>query len=177
MSLDAFGPTTKRLDQFRAGLEGAAGILPQTHLKPISDAQCATLQFVRDLPNYPEFGLYFELSNREIASGTRLEGRILNAAGQFLHLVVIDDDGLVQSLDSFLTLAGDAVEFAIPLTFQGGPIDTQQLLLAIAAPINLSTTERMNGASAFAFFSALETERSQNGIPLDLSMVAFSVVP
>lgn len=177
LTLDAFGETTKRLDRFRAGLEEAAGIVPGTYLKPVSTAQCATLSFIKQLPTYPEFGLYFEMAEREIKSGNRLVGRIRNTSGLFLHLLLIDDEGTVQSLDSFLKFRAGAAEFSIPMTYQGGPIDTQQLIMAVGSPGRLDTIEDLNGASAFAFFAALEGERAEKGLAVDLSMVAFSVQP
>ncbi|WP_204415143.1 hypothetical protein [Actibacterium sp. 188UL27-1] len=177
LTLDAFGETTKRLDRFRTGLEEAAGIVPGTYLKPVSTAQCAAVSFIKQLPTYPQFGLYFEIGARDIKSGGKLSGRIRNTSGLFLHLLLIDDEGTVQGLDSFLQFRAGAAEFSIPMTYQGGPIDTQQLIMAVGSPGRLDTIQQLNGASAFAFFAALEAERAQKDLDIDLSMVAFSVQP
>lgn len=175
LTLDAFGETTKRLDVFKEGLDGAAGIVPNTYLKPVSEAQCATLSFIRAAPRYPAFTTYFELERREIPSGDTLTGRIYNTGGQVLHLLLIDDEGTVQTLDSFVRFRAAAAEFSIPMTFQGGPIVTQQLLLAVVSPKRLATVRDMNGKKADAFFAALAREQKDGQLRVDLSMVAFNV--
>ena len=175
LTLDAFGETSKRLDGFKDGLDASAGIVPGTYMKPVSDAQCATLQFIKKVPRYPAFGVYFDLAEREITSGTILKGEIHNTGGLILHFLLVDDEGTVQSLDSFLKFSRIAAQFEIPMTFQGGPIVTQQLLLAIGSPVRLNTVKEMNGSPAVSFFDALETERANRSLDLDLSMVAFSV--
>jgi hypothetical protein len=175
LTLDAFGETSKRLDGFKDGLDESAGIVPGTYLKPVSDAQCATLQFIKQVPRYPAFGVYFDLAEREITSGTILKGEIHNTGGLILHFLLVDDEGTVQSLDSFLKFSRIAAQFEIPMTFQGGPIVTQQLLLAIGSPVRLNTVKDLNGSSAELFFAALEAERAARSLDIDLSMVAFSV--
>ena len=179
LTLDAFGESAARLDGFRAGMEAATGLspatLPGTYLKPISPAQCAALDFLRDAARYPAFGLYFDLPVRVIASGATLSARIHNTSGQVLHLVLIDDEGLVQTLDGFLRFTRGAGQFAIPMTFQGGPIVTQQLLLAIASPVPLETVRRASGQEAAPFFATLREELTTRGLTPDMAMVAFSV--
>ena len=179
LTLDAFGESAARLDGFRAGMEAATGLsaatLPGTYLKPISPAQCAALDFLRDAARYPAFGLYFDLPVRVIASGATLSARIHNTSGQVLHLVLIDDEGLVQTLDGFLQFRRGAGQFAIPMTFQGGPIVTQQLLLAIASPVPLETVRRASGQEAAPFFATLREELTTRGLTPDMAMVAFSV--
>jgi len=179
LTLDAFGESAARLDGFRAGMEAATGLspatLPGTYLKPISPPQCAALDFLRDAARYPAFGLYFDLPVRVIASGATLSARIHNTSGQVLHLVLIDDEGLVQTLDGFLRFTRGAGQFAIPMTFQGGPIVTQQLLLAIASPVPLETVRRASGQEAAPFFATLREELTTRGLTPDMAMVAFSV--
>jgi hypothetical protein len=175
LSLDAFGETDQRLDGFRQGIEAKAGVVPSTFLKPVSDAQCATLAFIKATPRYPEFGMYFRVAEREIISGNFLSGEILNTTGMQIHLLLIDDDGLVQSLDSFLKFTRSAAVFEIPMTFQGGPIVTQQLLMAVGSIGRLDTIKAMNGTPAQDFFTALQDEQSARALDIDMSMIAFSV--
>jgi hypothetical protein len=175
LSLDAFGETDRRLDGFRQGIEAKAGVVPSTFLKPVSDAQCATLAFIKATPRYPEFGMYFRVAEREIISGNFLSGEILNTSGMQIHLLLIDDDGLVQSLDSFLKFTRSAAGFEIPMTFQGGPIVTQQLLMAMGSIGRLDTIKAMNGTPAQEFFRALQEEQSARALDIDMSMIAFSV--
>ena len=175
LTLDAFGPTTASLDGFRTGLEAETGTIPGTYLKPVSEAQCATLAFIRRAPAYPAFNLYFDMPAREIASGEYLSGRILNVSGQVVHFLIIDDEGTVQALDSFLKFTRSGASFDIPMSLTAGPVVTQQLLLAIGTPARLATVTEQNGIAAASFFQSLENELKTKGISADLSMVAFSV--
>ncbi|MBT0957253.1 hypothetical protein IV417_07645 [Alphaproteobacteria bacterium KMM 3653] len=176
LTLDAFGETSARLDSFKAGIEEQTGAVPGTYLKPVSAAQCRTLEFIRTVPGYPEFSVYFQMPAREIESGSLLTGQIFNTSGKVLHLLLIDDEGTVQALDGFLKFTATSALFEIPMSFDGdAPIDTQQLLLAVAAPVKLETVTGQNGQSAAEFFEALQFELVLKGLELDLSMVAFSV--
>ncbi len=175
LTLDAFGPTSASLDDFRAGMEAQTGDIPNTFLKPVSEAQCATLAFIREARAYPAFNLYFDMENRVIASGDYLEGRILNVSGQVVHFLLIDDEGTVQALDGFLQFTRQGASFSIPMNLTAGPVVTQQLLLALGTPARLDVVQEQNGAEATAFFAALAAELEARGISPDLSMVAFSV--
>ncbi|SIN84688.1 hypothetical protein [Vannielia litorea] len=175
LTLDAFGPTSASLDGFRAGMEAQTGEIPNTFLKPVSEAQCAALVFIREARAYPAFNLYFDMSDRVIASGDYLEGRILNVSGQVVHFLLIDDEGTVQALDGFLQFTREGARFSIPMNLTAGPVVTQQLLLAVGTPARLDVVTAENGAEASAFFAALAKELEARGISPDLSMVAFSV--
>ncbi|MGR3795334.1 hypothetical protein [Vannielia sp. SX4] len=175
LTLDAFGPTSASLDGFRAGLEAETGEIPNTFLKPVSEAQCATLGFIREASAYPAFNLYFDMAERTIASGDYLEGRILNVSGQVVHFLLIDDEGTVQALDGFLQFTRQGASFSIPMNLTAGPVVTQQLLLAVGTPARLDVVKEQNGTEATAFFAALTKELEARGISPDLSMVAFSV--
>ncbi|QDC09173.1 hypothetical protein FHY55_07930 [Oceanicola sp. D3] len=175
LTLDAFGPSSASLDGFRAGMEAETGEIPNTFLKPVSEAQCATLTFIREAKAYPAFNLYFDMENRVIASGDYLEGRILNVSGQVVHFLLIDDEGTVQALDSFLQFTRGGASFSIPMNLTAGPVVTQQLLLAVGTPARLDVVKDENGTEAASFFAALAAELEARGISADLSMVAFSV--
>ncbi|MFY0632222.1 MAG: hypothetical protein JXQ91_00295 [Vannielia sp.] len=175
LTLDAFGPTSASLDGFRAGMEAETGEIANTFLKPVSEAQCATLTFIREAKAYPAFNLYFDMENRVIASGDYLEGRILNVSGQVVHFLLIDDEGTVQALDGFLQFTRAGASFSIPMNLTAGPVVTQQLLLAVGTPARLDVVQSDNGTEAASFFKALAAELEARGITADLSMVAFSV--
>lgn len=173
--LETFARNTNDLDGFRAALETRTGRLPNTRMKPVSDAQCRALAFVQDSPAYPAFQLYFELEAHQIASGDRLSGRIGNTTGGFLSFLLIDDEGLVQDLGSFLKFTRGAAVFSVPMTLSGGPVETQQLLMALSTPARPDTVRTGSGTPADTFFTNLAAELAAKGIREDLAVVAFSV--
>ncbi len=173
--LETFARSTDDLDQFRAALETETQTLPGTVMKPISAAQCDALPFITKSPQYPEFQLYFDLANRDIPSGSQLEGQIGNLTGGFMSLLLIDDDGIVQDLTSFLRFRPGVAEFSIPMTLQGSPVETRQLLMALSTTTRLQTLSGLSGQPADDVFSQLALEIALQGGGEDIALVAFSV--
>jgi len=135
------------------------------------------MEFVQGADSYPAFRLYFDLKDRAIASGSALAGAVGNATEGVLNLVLVDDEGKVQDLGSFLRFTRGKAIFSVPMTFKGGPIQTQQLLMAISTPGRLATVSDFSGQPARAFFQRLNLELVQRGMSADLALVAFNVLP
>jgi hypothetical protein len=173
--LEVFAQTKVELAGFADELMARIGRTPNSTMKPISAAQCAAANFVSDGPAYPKFRLFFDIPRREIKSGEMLEGRIGNASGAFVSFLLIDDEGVVQDLNSFLQFVPGGARFRIPMFLTGSPVATQQLLMAISSPTLLQSVISMNGAKAEAFFPALASELRQKGHAEDVALVAFSV--
>jgi len=173
--LEAFARNSSDLDHFRQALEKRLGRMPNTTMKAISDAQCATMAFVSDGPAYPNFKLFFEIDQRVIKSGDRLIGRIGNATGGVITFLLIDDEGTVQDLSGFLKFVRGGATFSIPMSLTAGPVVTQQLLMALSTPARLITVTDANDPKAVDFFPALAAELRRRGQTEDVALVAFSV--
>lgn len=173
--LETFANSPDDLEAFRTALADETQALPGTVMKPISEAQCDALPFVTKSPRYPEFQLYFDLTARDIPSGTLLEGRIGNLSGGFMSLMLVDDDGIVQDLTSFLRFRPGAAEFSIPMTLQGSPVETRQLLMALSTTTRLQTLRGLSGQPAADVFTQLTLEILRQGGGEDIALVAFSV--
>lgn len=173
--LEVFAQTKVELAEFADKLSARIGRTPNSTMKPISAAQCAAASFVSEGPAYPRFKLFFDIPRREIKSGEMLEGRIGNASGAFVSFLLIDDEGVVQDLNSFLQFVPGGARFRIPMSLTGSPVVTQQLLMAISSATLLQSVISMNGAKAEAFFPALASELRQKGHTEDVALVAFSV--
>jgi len=174
---ETFARSKSDLDTFRAALEEKTGVLSATTMKAISDAQCAAMQFVQEADSYPSFKLYFDLKDRSIASGTTLSGSIGGATAGVLNLILIDDEGKVQDIGSFLKFAQGKAIFEVPMTYAGGPIDTQQVLMAIVTQGRISTVKDYSGSPAPQFFQRLALELRRTGMREDIALVAFNVIP
>jgi hypothetical protein len=174
--LEVFAKDAADLTEFRNRLEGQVGQrMPNTTMKPISADQCAVMGFLTEGPSYPRFKLFFDLPRRVIQSGEALEGRIGNTSGGFITFLVIDDEGTVQDLATFLQFVPGGARFSIPLSLTAGPVETQQLLLVMSTPARLRTVELHNGAKAESFFPLLAAELRERGQTEDVALVAFSV--
>ncbi|MCL1629193.1 hypothetical protein M3N55_10655 [Roseibaca sp. V10] len=175
LRFEVFGPAATGLDAFRAGLEDETGLIPAMVLRPISEGQCNTLDFVRATPDYPATGLYFELDSRVIASGSQLSGRMAGRSADqgALHLLLVDNAGRVQILDRFLDANG---RFAIPMTLQGGEVQTWQLLMAVSVPERIDLLRGLDGPQAAGpLFSALSNAMQRIGLRPGVALMAFGL--
>jgi hypothetical protein len=172
---ETFALSETDLAAFRQSIEAETGRLPNSHMKPVSPAQCRALAFLTESAAYPAFQLVFDLPERSIASGSVLTGRLVNTSGGFISLLLIDDEGLVQDLGGFLRFTPGAAIFSIPMTLRGAPVETQQLLMALSTPASLATVREGSGTAANTFFAALTAELQARGVTEDIALIAFSV--
>ncbi|RAP41084.1 hypothetical protein BYZ73_11675 [Rhodovulum viride] len=98
----------------------------------IDPRQCPVLELLRDSPDYPATRLGLGLDRTEVASGGRLTGGLRGVGGRYVLLLLIDNNGVVQDLQRFLSFAGNRARFDVPVTLAGPARDTSQLLLAVA---------------------------------------------
>jgi serine/threonine-protein kinase len=176
MALEVFGPTSARLEQFGAQISTELGTLTGVTERAVTAAQCRVLQFLRSLPSYPAFSSYIQLDDRIIPSGTFLRGRVLGTGARNVHLVIVDNEGRVQSLDRFLLLDGGGVRFRIPMTLTVSRVETWQLLLALSSETRLPLVDQMTGPeTSTKFFESLASGLRRSGTRVDVALMAFSV--
>ena len=138
----------------------------------VDNRQCAALNYVRENPTYPAFRLSVSLDQATIESGSNLTGSIGNTAGRYISLLLIDDNGVVQDLGTYLSFTGTAARFDVPMTRAGGARDTSQTILALATAARPATLTAQNGQLADDFFAALRAEIGPNA---PLVLVPFDV--
>ena len=172
---ETFASSRADLTRFRQSLERETGTLPGTVMKPVSAEQCEALPFVTKSARYPEFQLYFDLSSRDIPSGDVLSGRLGNTSGGVISLLLIDDDGVVQDLGSFLKFRPGYAGFDIPMTLQGSPVETRQILMALSTRSRLKSLGSLSGGQAQDVFPKLALEILLQGGGEDVALVGFSV--
>ncbi len=151
-----------------------ADLVPRpTERRILIDArQCAALNFARENRFYPAFRLSVSLDQASIPSGTNLTGAIGNTAGRYISLLLVDDNGVVQDIGSYLSFTGSAARFDVLLTRDGNVRDTSQTLVALATATRPSTLNTQNGQLAADFFAAL---RSELGPDTPLVLIPFEV--
>jgi hypothetical protein len=176
VTFQTFGRDKVREDAFRQALFEVNGFEAEISSGNVADPQCLALSFARGAKRYPGFSLMIDLDEAEVASGTALSGSVLNAGGRELHLLLVDDEGRVQSLDNLLA-AGDGTDrpFSTPLTLTGGPVATKQILIAIATDDPLAALAAPVDEPANAYFKRLGQEIAATGADVDLAVEGFSV--
>ena len=174
--VQTFGDNEAVQAAFRRALSGSTGISAEIHSGTVAGTQCLALSFAREVDRYPEFSLAIDLDAAETASGAQLSGTVRNAGDRFLHLLLIDDDGLVQNVDPYLAAAaGHARRFSAPVVLIDGPVATEQLLMAIASDRPIGLLQGPVRRPASSFFNALAAEIAAANADVDLAVEGFSV--
>jgi hypothetical protein len=176
VTFQTFGRNKAREDEFRHALGAVDALKTEISSGDVADPQCLALSFARETKRYPGFSLVIDLNESDMASGTKLSGKVLNAKGRDLHLLLVDDEGTVQSIDSFLS-AGEGTDrpFSVPLTLTGGkPVATKQILIAIATDPPLWGLDKITQPAA-DFFRELATQVEASHADVDLAVEGFNV--
>lgn len=135
-------------------LTGEDAAIPQTRTL-VDPRQCAALTFVRQNRDYPATRIGLRLDTEVIPTGGRLSGVMRGTAGRDVALLLIDNNGVMQSLNRFLSFSGNFARFDVPMTRVGQQRDTAQLLLAIASPTSLDPLRERSGQLAETALSDL----------------------
>ncbi|NDW06105.1 hypothetical protein [Jiella pacifica] len=144
----------------------------------VAEAQCRALASLPDMPGYPAYGLTLELDQRRIVSGRTLAGGIAGVpAGDTLDLLLVDDEGLVQSLSSYLTRKGATARFEVPVTASGPETRTAQILIALTLPEALIHADGAGGEPAGPFFEELAETLAAKGLKGEFAVDHFLVRP
>nr|WP_321455746.1 hypothetical protein [uncultured Cohaesibacter sp.] len=154
---------------------------------PITNSQCDAISFAQhnNLPANITMGI--KLEQTIIQSGSLLKGGIWGG-GKEVHLLLVDDEGNVQSMDPLLkptiamtavdgTVSDSGVAFNTPIVLTGKTDAAVQLLVALRSSKTPQTLITQNGSKADRFFAALSQEYKSNNLVLALAFTAFVVKP
>lgn len=106
------------------------GPIPQARAL-VDPRQCPALTFLRELQDYPATRPGLSLDAADIPQGGRLTGLVNGIGGRYLLLLLIDNNGVVQDMQRFITFSGNQARYDIPVTRNGALRDTKQILLAL----------------------------------------------
>lgn len=175
VGVDGFASEPERVDRLGGRLAQTIETPVDVRGHTVSTTQCAALSFAGGLGASPEASLAVELAATRVESGGELAGTVGNVARPWFYLLVVDHAGKVQEVDrARLRSAGPgAVGFAVPLTRMGDPVDTVQLLLAIASDEILEMVWLREGGRADGYFEDLREEIARSGGSVDFGVAAF----
>lgn len=130
----------------------------------IDPRQCPALDFLRAHAEYPATRLGLSLDATAVTSGGRMTGFVRGAAGRQLTLLLVDDNGVVQNLNRFLSFSGNLARFDVPVTRDGAPRPTGQILIALATRGQPSQLLDRAGQLAEDVFPGLPSDLSENAL-------------
>ncbi len=122
----------------------------------IDPRQCPALTYASNNSAYPASRLGIRLDSAEVPSGGRLSGIVRGVGGKSVLMLVIDANGVVQSLERFTTINGNFARFEVPVTRTGPQRDTAQILLILATSTPAEIIEQRLGQEARDVFAGLE---------------------
>ncbi|MCQ0990462.1 hypothetical protein [Jiella marina] len=168
------GRLTDFADHLRLPADQASPDTPRLSAERVGEAQCRVLSFLANAPGYPAYSLRLRLARRLVESGTHLLGRVEGiATGDTLDVLLVDDEGLVQSISAFIERSGEKAQFAVPVTVSGETVETAQIVLALALPDPLIHGNLAEGMPAERFFAALAEAQAASGIEAEFALDYF----
>lgn len=138
----------------------------------IDPRQCAALSYVRESRDYPATRLGVALDSADVLTGDRLTGVLRGVAGRYVLVLLVDNNGVVQDLQRFISFSGNFARLDVPVTRAGPLRDTSQLLLAIATDRPPATIRTRDGRLAADVFDGLAGEEAS---PPALTIATFDV--
>lgn len=135
------GADSELLEDYNGQITDDLGFMPVITSEVIDPRQCTLLDALRQSDSYPANRIGLSLESTALVNGDALTGKVIGAAGLFLSLLLIDDNGVVQDLAPFVTLEGVTPTFEAPVARAGRARVTRQILVALGTkdgPINVS---------------------------------------
>jgi len=183
-AIAVFGSDRGRLAEARRNGEAPGGTAdrpdsdwPDMAARPVTQAQCPALDFIRGAGDDPTDGISLDLWSPTAGDRQPLAGVVVHDGPVTLHLLLIDTAGQVHDLRRFLYPVPDGSQFSVPMTGAGDAGDHHQLLLAIAAPAALPLPDgRASQGRTFRagpFFETLQDTLARQGITPDLALAGF----
>lgn len=171
-TVEGFGNATDPFVKFDNVFKAAQGFEAQIHLRPVTTAQCAMVDFLR------RPGIAIDRSPRlQIGAFTMKSGEVLNGSveaggGLNLDIVLIGDDGLVYNLANFTRREGNKATFNLKLETTGGSA-RPQTVLALVSQEPLPVLSGPNPAPAGEFFANLKLDLARQSGKLGLALKYF----
>lgn len=174
-SISAFADAPEKVARLGDEYERRSGVDLRAHTQAVSQPQCGALAFARDLAQYPNFPLSLTLSPPQIGSGQELAGVISGLRKDTLYLMVVDDEGKAELVQSYTGLRVNVMPFHAPMTLTSGPVSTVQLLVAIASKGPLLSVPNRPGLPADDYFENLKREIISDQRSIDYGIAGFVV--
>ncbi|WP_226554202.1 ICP22 family protein [Celeribacter naphthalenivorans] len=158
VGLSLIGADRNALDTYSATiLEGFETV---TRVREeIDPRQCAALDAVALTASYPAARIGLSLASTNLQSGDTIEAQVSGAGGLDIAVLMIDDNGVVQDLSRFTTIANGIPVISAPVARVGSGRETRQILMVLGSEDGPFGLTEMDGRSAEDVFSALDRDR------------------
>ncbi len=173
-TLEGFGSNSAPFVAFDGAFKAAQGFEAQIHLRPMTEAQCPMVDFLRRPGIAIDRSPKIQIGAFNMKSGEILNGSVEAGGGQNLDVVLIGDDGLVYNLSSFAKREGGKVIFNLKLESTGGSA-RPQTVLALVTKEALPALSGPNPSPASEFFANLKLDLARQTGKLGLGIKYFRI--
>ena len=173
-TLEGFGSSSAPFVAFDGAFKAAQGFEAQIHLRPMTEAQCPMVDFLRRPGIGVDRSPKIQIGAFNMKSGEVLNGSVEAGGGQNLDVVLIGDDGLVYNLASFAKREGSKVVFNLKLESTGGAA-RPQTVLALVTKEALPALSGLNPSPASEFFANLKLDLARQTGKLGLGIKYFRI--
>ncbi len=173
--VEAFSVSREGVELLAADFERQAKSALETTVRRVAAAQCSALGFGRALPQYPNYLLQVNVINPEIRSGEILKGIVSGVVKDTLYLVAVDDEGNAKLVESGMGLTTDTYRFSEAVHLTTDPVESVQLLVAVASDGPLTSMPDRAGQPADLFFSRLTLEIISGDRSISYGMSSFTI--
>jgi hypothetical protein len=157
-SFTGFGGGRVRIQQFSEDFQRAVGVGPRLAMRPVMDAQCPAVDFIRSLRSLGASELAIIIDHQKIADFGNLIGHLEGEFDVHILLLLVDDDGAVQDLSGKLHRKGNVNVFAEPVRLRRQGRSRYQMLLAISTSTPLEAGATLTPGEAQQVFERLSVQ-------------------
>ena len=160
---------------FAAAFRQAVGVEPAMAIRPIMEAQCAAVDFLRELSAAKIPKVKLVLDAEVIADGGAITGHLEDDPKGEVRLLVIGDDGAVNDISKeFFRTKGTNFFYSHVVTNAEGR-SRNQIIVALVSSTPLTLTVTHQPGEAKALFEDLARQVKQPGTSVALGFSAFQV--
>lgn len=176
--IEAYGTSPAPFSRLSDAFEKRVGFAPNINLRQVDEAQCRAIDFLSSVKPAAEPGPVLSVGNDRLPNGGRLEGTLANTAGWQTELLVVDVQGNVYNVSSFLKPSGGVETFSLPVSLNGAsetsnPLPT--LILAISSRKPLAAAHFADVGSVWTTLRDIGKEIAANAVPVAVSTGYFQV--
>ena len=175
VDIQGFSNSLAPFEKLQAQFSVLQKFKPKVSLNQIVEPQCATVEFLTDLKLDPAAGPSLKLSSDSVKSGEALQGTLGNLGTDTTFLYLIDYDGVVYSLASFLQQDGDIGKFNIKLVNQATKNRLPQLILTITSKQQLRSAILSSPARSAQLFPKILEEIKAGKIEVGAAVQLFKL--
>jgi serine/threonine-protein kinase len=171
--IEGYGTALEPFKAFGAAFRKAFGVEADIGVKEITDNQCPAIGLIGGLlgSSFPE--LAFEVDDGPIASGGVLRGHIAGSRLPWFSLLLVDDDGFVHDVSSYIKQSESGLSFAVPVYLTSHGKGRNQLIVGIASERELAILNIEKPVRSDSLFPAVVRDASKTGNKVTIGIAAF----